>query len=220
MVRPRFWIPPFLFGKEPKMHRLVKTFCLHVVETVEWLTRAGSAFTKGDRKALEQAVRKISEAEVRADTVRRQIEAELFEGRFFDRAEKIDMIEHIDNVADFAEMAGRTMLYHIPPRIEKQIATQLMKMIEGCLMAAKQLSKALDLLYTDFSKVPRVIDAIEHTRDGVREASDQFMKAIFSAKITPKALVLLRYLAYRIVRIADEAEEAGDRIRFLAVKYA
>jgi predicted phosphate transport protein (TIGR00153 family) len=219
-MRPKFWIPPFLFGREPRIQKLIISFSSHVVEAVEWLHRAGVAFTKCDRKSIEDAIKRISEAEGKADNIRREIEKELFEGRFFDRAEKIDMIENIDNVADFAEMAGYTMLYHIPPKMTRHISEQLLKMIEGCLLIAKQLSKALNLLYTDFSKVPPVVNAIEHTRDVVRRTSDQFMKEIFAANISPKTLVLLRYLGYRIVRIADAAEEAGDRIRFLAVKYA
>lgn len=219
---PKFWLPPFFMPGEEKIFELMGQFLHHIVESVNQLDKAVSCISKGtsaqNAAEMKKAVAKVSEHEVKADEVRRELEKTLYEERFFDKEEKIDLIEKLDDIADFAEIAANTLLYRelpLPPEM-CSLACEMTTATKRCVVA---LRHAIMSLYSDFSKTLKYADMCEEERDKVRAAYSKLMHKLFNSNVSALYAMLVRDLTYRISRTADAAEEASDWTRFLAAKY-
>lgn len=218
-IKVKFWRPPFFVSSEEKLFENIGRFVAHVVEAVDSLDKGVVALVKRDAKSLKENVENVSKAEETADEIRRVIEKELYEGRFFDKAEKIDLIEKIDDVADNAEMAAQAMILR-ELVLPKNISESLIELTDSTKKTTVALRHAVVQLYTNFSGVPQYVRTIETERDKVRSIYAKLIQELYTSNLSAASMMILRDLAFRIMRTADMAEEAADRVSFLAVKYA
>ena len=217
-LRRGFLRPPFFVSSEEDVFDNLLKFITQVVAAVDNLDKAARAFAASDIRRLKLAAKKVSEDEMAADDVRRIIEKILFEGRFFDREEKIDMIEKIDDVADDAEMAAQMMLFK-KISVPKELGEILIELTNSTKKTVLAMRNAVVHLYTNFAVVPQYVHIIEEERERVRKFHGQFISGLYSSDLPAAALLLLRDIVFRIMRTADSAEEVGDVTSFMAVKY-
>lgn len=218
-MKLKFWRPPFFVSSEERVFQLISKFLDSVIKSVSELDAAIGALIAKDSGAVKKAVDAVSIAEQDADDVRRSIERAIFEGRFFDRGEKIDLMEKIDDVADYAETAAQTIMFKELASLPEEIASLLAEMTAATKKTVISLRHAMASLYTNFSAVSNYVKMIEDERDKVRETYGKLIRQVYTSRLSPVTMMILRDLSFRISRVADNAEEAGDRIDFLAVKY-
>lgn len=218
-MRLKFWRPPFYVSPEERVFENVKKFLNDVVKAVEHLDAGVDALVANKRETCLKAISLTSESERAADSARRDIERAMFEGRFFDKGEKIGLMETIDDIADNAELAAKVMGYRRFDKIPKDIADTLIKFSASTRRVVVSLRHAVVKLYTNFTEVPRYADMVEKERDATRDLYDELLAKIYNSNLSAVSVLLLRDLAFRILRVADSAEEAVDRVSFLAVRY-
>jgi len=214
----RFWRPPFQMGPEEKLFDTVKQFLDRVVESASNLEAATLAYVAGEERELRDRIAKVSDAEREADSAREVIEKTVFGGRFYDRSEKIEMIEKIDDVADNAQLAAQILLYKAL-KIPTPLAAHIRDLVAKTKRVVESLREAVIALYTDFSAVSPIVKRVEVERDAARESYEKIVQEIYASRLDARALMLLRDFTFRVIKTADSAEEAAGRVSFLAVRY-
>ncbi|MEM5798775.1 MAG: DUF47 family protein [Candidatus Aenigmatarchaeota archaeon] len=218
-MKLRFWRPPFFLSPEQDVYEKVLGFTKDVVIAVDAMCICTRAFVSGKRADVEKGFSILNKAENDADNKRRTIEIMLFGKRFFDREEKVEMLEKIDTVADYAKMTAQIMLSFPCRKMEKGIGLHLIDMANHTFHATKNLESAVKYLYIDWKNVSRYVEMIEREREEAEKAYNNLLKRLFASKLNDRLLMIIRDVAYRIERTITTAEEAGDRLRFLAVKH-
>ena len=174
----------------------------------------------GKTKNLDDLESEIIKLEREAD----EVKDELFEKIFSKRAylpqqtqERHELVVHMDSVIDAAEEAVRMMLigrnYKPPPEIHK--------IAEKGWKCTDLLQDALKYLFKDFKKAAEYTLKLDRIREEARDLQFALLEKLFNEEdFSPKEVSLFRAISERILRVPIRAEETGDFIRTLAVKYS
>ena len=149
---------------------------------------------------------------------------ELFEKIFSKRAylpqqtqERHELVNRMDSVIDAAEEAVRMMLIgrnYKPPE-------EINKITEKGWQCTDLLQDAVKYLFTDFKKAIEYTLKVDKVREEARDIKFALLERLFNEKeFSPKEVSLFRAISERILRVAIRAEETGDFIRTLAMKYS
>ncbi len=174
----------------------------------------------GKMKNLDNLQKEIISLEREAD----EIKDELFEKIFSKRAylpqqtqERHELVVRMDSVIDAAETAVRMMLVGRNYRPPKEIH----KIANKCWICTDHLQDAIKYLFTDFEKAVEHTHRIDRVREEARDIQFSFLEDLFNKeKYSAKEVSLFRAISERILLVAIRAEETGDFIRTLAVKYS
>jgi predicted phosphate transport protein (TIGR00153 family) len=174
----------------------------------------------GKTKHLDDLESEIIKLEREAD----EVKDELFEKIFSKRAylpqqtqERHELVVRMDSVIDAAEEAVRMMLigrkYKPPPEIHK--------IAEKGWKCTDLLQDAVKYLFKDFKKAAEYTLKLDKIREEARDLQFTLLERLFNEDdFTPKEVSLFRAISERILRVPIRAEETGDFIRTLAVKYS
>lgn len=181
---------------------------------------AAKVWEEGKKEVLEELQAEIIELEREMDEVKEDlVENILTKSAFLPQQalERHTLIKALDKVIDAAENAIRVILMGTKMKPPSEIR-ELGKKIWRC---TDLVQDAVKYLFTDFSK------AIESTRklDGVREEARDVQfellgKLYNNPDFRPNEIVLFQTVSERMVAVAVKAEDAGDFIRELAMKYS
>lgn len=213
------FIRPLLpLGRTEQINIELVKFLDKVCATIEEFDSCLKAFCSANLTKVKHSVKEIDKLETETDNARRKIEKLIAaEGFMPDKEDKIELLEHVDNLADQAEIASWNMdITKI--KLKKEIAQNLLECGKILVKLTKDLKKCILSLSIDFKRALEMAAEVESQRNEIRAIIHAFRHKIFKARIEPKLLLILFDLSYRIMRIADAAEETGDRIATMVVK--
>ena len=217
----KFWIPPFSTGSEEKIQKQLTELMDLVIESATYLDISVKNFAGNyDEIRLRESIEKVSEIETKIDNMRREIEKEIYSkpGMTFNKQEKIELIECLDDIADYAELASQLMLIK-NIKITKDITHDLIELSSSTKRSIVSLRHAIVQLYTDFKKVKEYDRLAEEERNKARKLYIKIMTKLFSSDMDTKDILIIKTLAYKISRTADMSEIAADKVNFMALKY-
>ncbi len=217
----KFWIPPFRAGSEEKIQKQLTKLMDLVIESATYLDISVKNFAQNyDESRLKESIEKVSEIETKIDNMRREIEKEIYSkpGVTFNKQEKIELIECLDDIADYAELASQLMLIK-NIKIPKDIAHDLIELSSSTKRSIVSLRHAIVQLYTDFRKVKEYDRLAEEERNKARKLYVKIMTKLFSSDMDTKDILIIKTLSYKISRTADMSEIAADKVNFMALKY-
>ncbi len=212
------------FGVLSKNAKLV----FDVIKKFEDLTI--TLFEERDLKKAEALGREVATLETRADRGRREFMRTLHEGAFLPafRGDLARLAEQIDNVADTAESAARTILLRdkligVIAKAEKKKAgakslrASLVKMASLTTKTVDSLRGAVEALVKDVDAASRKameVDKLEHEVDLIEQG---LLRDIyeFEKMFDPVSVVQLAEISRRIENITDRAEDASDMIQII-----
>lgn len=220
MKLTRFWTPPFFMGNEENIQKQLSELMSMIIESANYLDISVKHFVRNDPE-LEKSIEKVDELETQIDNMRRGIEKEIYSNRSmsFNKEEKIELLESLDDIADHAELATQIMLTK-KIDIPKDIAKDLMDLSSTTKRSIVSLRHAVFELYTDFRKVNEYDRLAEEERNKARKIYVRILKKLFSSDMDIKDILILKSISYKISRTADMAEIAGDKVNFMAIKYS
>ena len=192
-----------------------------VIESATYLDVSVKNFAQNyDEVRLRESVEKVSDIETKIDTIRRDIEKDIYSkpGMTFNKREKIELLESIDDIADYAELASQLMLIK-NIKIPRAIAHDLIELSSSTKRSIVSLRHAVVQLYTDFKKVKEYDRLAEEERNKARKLYMKIMTKLFSSDMDTKDILIIKTLSYKISRTADMSEIAADKVNFMALKY-
>lgn len=131
--------------------------------------------------------------------------------------ERHKLIRLMDSVIDTAEHAVRVMWIgrnmKPPEGIEK-----LAKLVWKC---TDLLQDAVKYLYSDFEKCVEYTRKVDKVREEARDLQFKILEELYTdSKYHPREVHLFSEASHWIVKVAVQAEDTGDFLRELAVKYS
>ncbi|HKT21435.1 MAG TPA: DUF47 family protein [Nitrososphaerales archaeon] len=200
--------------------RLIDT----VSEGVDAFEASVLAFAKGDADAQE-TVKKVFDAETKADGIHKELSLKVAEGAFFGgvREDILNLMERIDDIADSAKDAARFLSEdsRLGDEAKSVLASENMKLfladVRAAVAALKDLVKALKV---GRKQALGVIERVEYFEEEADSHKDALLKELFGQAATMNSVhvIQLRDFTFIADDIADNSEDASDVIMVLLAK--
>ncbi|NOZ81936.1 MAG: DUF47 family protein [Candidatus Micrarchaeota archaeon] len=209
-----FMRPLFPVSKQEKIFHELSVFLDKVTKSVLEFSASLERFCKTGKTDVSVVDRLESEA----DESRRKLERMIFSDFVGEKENFIELIEKIDDVADNAEIASWDLDipgFTIPGEVKKSF----LELSAALREISEALKKSVGSLAFDVRKVLTHASEVKEKRDELRKKVHRLRHQIFRIR-EAKRVFLLSNLAYRIMKIADSAEEASDRASVFVAKVA
>jgi predicted phosphate transport protein (TIGR00153 family) len=188
---------------------------------VEDLEKAIRASIKKDSEEVQSCVKRITNSEKEADTLRRKVMDEISKGELspIDRVDLMDLVKRVDMVADWSRESSR-ILGAIPmeyvPNLIKDEFIEMVKSVKEC---AVSLQKCVDKMMTKPEDALQAADAVEREEEKVDDIHEK-ARTLIGKEDLPKAgvAVLVSQLFEAMEMIADSCEDACDQVRIIMVR--
>ena len=174
----------------------------------------------GNIKVLEEIKREVIELERKMDAKKEElIENVLAKHAYLPQhtEERHTLIRLMDSVIDTAEHAVRVMWIGRKMKPPKDIE----KLGKLCWKCTDSLQDAVKYLYSDFQKCVEYTREVDKTREEARDLQFKILEDLFiESKYPAHEIQLFVEVSHWIVKVAVQAEDTGDFLRELAVKYS
>ncbi len=207
-----------LEGKDAKALLALETETM--VKAVERLHEAIECQTKQEYDKMREKAQEVVQLEKFVDRIKDAIVERMF-GRDrlpFSKGDRFGVVNQIDHITDMAEIVARKMVF-VDIIIPEEIRAEYLLMSEKTLAAVRALQGAINNLGSDLMKAKNLCKKVEDERRIVRDTEWGLFPKIYKLKPPKTDLLLLKDLIEGIGRLADRAEDFGDKITALAVKY-
>jgi predicted phosphate transport protein (TIGR00153 family) len=166
---------------------------------------------------------KISEFEMRADELRRDMIVKLTERDVFpnEREDLMELVRAVDWVADWAREAGRILLILPFDKAPDEVKKTARDMSKACTKAVSILSDCIEALSEDRMKAISLADQIEMIEEDVDDIYSEARRHIATlefAGFSDGALILLNEFFDALETVADWCENTVDIVRAIAVR--
>ena len=176
-----------------------------------------------DPDACKKAFLDISEMEMAADNLRRNMVKELTEGDMFpeERDDLMELVRAADWIADWSKEAGR-ILSTIPfEKTTDEIKTATLNMVKANVDCVKVLKQSIDMLPKNPTEALSLADEVEMLEETIDDLYGD-VRLHFAEQELPDfstgALILLNEFFDAVETIADWSENTADIVRAIAVR--
>ena len=174
----------------------------------------------GNIKVLEEIKDELIELERDMDAKKEElIEKVLAKHAYLPQQtqERHKLIRLMDSVIDTAEHAVRVMWIGRRMKPPKDIE----KLGEKCWRCTDLLQDAVKYLYSDFEKCVEYTRKVDNVREEARDLQFKILEDLFTkSKYPAQEIQHFVEVSHWIVKVAVQAEDTGDFLRELAVRYS
>lgn len=206
--------------KKSKIEELMQEFNQLLVTGITIFDEAIHFLADDNFAEFDKKVEEIIAVEKKGDRLKDDLISEFIkrETMAFSRADRIDLIEAIDNVHDRIEYCARTIKTHHIKSYEP-VSTHFKKYSNDLAEVIKTLSGAVEIAEEDLEKTIEATRLVESLRRSARNHSFEIMDAIVQYKFEATEKILLYNTVTNLLKILDEAEQTSDFLRKIAIKY-
>ncbi|MHA2066764.1 MAG: DUF47 domain-containing protein [Candidatus Thorarchaeota archaeon] len=176
--------------------------------------------TEGEYDKLEELKNEIITLERESDVLKDELVEEILTKHAYlpqQTQERHQLVKIMDAIIDACEDAVRVIALGYGRKPPEEMA-QLGKQVWIC---TDLLQDAVKFLFKDFTKSVEITNKLTIEREVARNIHFDYMKKLFSESNYDKEELLLFHEAFkRVLDVGNLAEDAGDYIRELAVKYS
>lgn len=177
-------------------------------------------WVEGEYHKLKELEEEVIELEREADVLKEDlVENILTQHAFMPQIseERNSLVNRLDDIIDAAENAVRVITLGSGVEPPEEIA----KLAKECWRCTDLLQDAVKYLFKDFKKAIKMTRELEITREKARDIQFELLgKICTKSDYKPHELMLFHIASEKVLDVAVQAEEAGDYIRELAVKYS
>jgi len=190
---------------------------------VEELYRMVEAASEGREKDKERLYKLVSEMEMRADRLRREMVEELTKRDIYpsEREDLMELVRAVDWVADWAREAGRILSIIPFEKAPEEMRRTARDMCRADINGVSALSKCVKALLREPDKALELaneVEMIEEDIDELYSIARRHLANLTFAGFTPGALILLNMFLDALETIADWCENTADIVRAIAVR--
>ena len=174
---------------------------------------------EGESEEFAAKVERIDKLETRCDSLRRDIETELFERTLIPdlRADVLALLEDIDDAMDLYEDNAKRFADEIPDIPEayhrdfSDLVDAVVECMEAAVLAARAFFRNIEVVRDHVHKVSFFETEADHV-------SARTIRKIFRSDLPLERKMHLRYFVSRIDDIADRAEDMADFLAIYTIK--
>ena len=176
-------------------------------------------YLSGSLDQFENHMRRCDELEGKGDTLRRVIETKLYEQTLIPefRGDVLGLLESSDRVLNRVAETLNQFDIEVPDILD-ELKPLFLDLTDASTAAVEEMVMAIRAY---FREVDRVRDHITKVMFYERESDligDKIKRTVFRTDIELSRKIHMRYFAYHIENIADEAEDVCDRLAIAAIK--
>lgn len=165
----------------------------------------------------------ISDFEMKADELRREMIVKLTEGHIFpsEREDFMELVRAVDWVADWAREAGRILIIIPLEKSPEEVRQKALEMSRAILRSVDTLVECINILSEDGLKALALADQVELLEEDIDELYSQARMRIATLEFpefSRGALILLNEFFEALETVADWCENTVDIVRAIAVR--
>ena len=210
-----------LFGKTKEVERAIEQFLDAVSEAGIRFGKAGHGFVTAGRMDDDcmRNQQRVSELEKRCDNLRRSIEAVLLTQMLIPetRGDVLFLIDLLDGLVDRVKRELLSMAIENPP-VPEPLHEDLRKLIDVICSAIDELVLGSRAFFTDQHAVRDHVHKIGIHESEADAIAIRMKQHIFESTADLAQKMMLRDFVDRLDRIADQAEDIGDRLSIFTLR--
>ncbi len=197
----------------------------HILEVAENSIGMVEALKIGDKTRIEEAYKRVKEAERRADKVKDDIIADLSGGLFhpIDREELLRLVIVSDDIADHLNAGSRRLLVYARASMDKA-PEEYLEAVKDITVKARDSIKLIIDAVKNLRKDPkksielaRMVERIEEEVDEIRSRTEEFLVSWCNEKGRPGECITLHSSLESYETSTDKCEDTADVIRSIAI---
>jgi len=207
--------------REHEALKMMQNHLALVVTAVEDLERAVNAAAEGNSGEMVQSIRRIEEAEMEADDVRRKLMIELARSELppESREDLMHLVKRIDMVADWSREASRILEIIPIDKVPSKMWEACKALCQGTVQCAASLRRCINRLIESPEEALKAADDVERLEERVDELYANARGAFISETFNGTTVaILFRDLMDAVEMIADWCENSCDQARVIAVR--
>ena len=208
-----------IFKKTRELEAEINRFLDTIIEASVHFQEGIKYFLQGDLETFEAKVRIIDRLESNADQLRRSVEENLYLNMLLPEA-RGDVLALLENSDDVLNAIEETIIECSveKPSCTDELKSDFLNLVDAVTSAVEEMVATVRDYFTNLSDVPNHITKIkvhEHESD---EIGEKLRRKIFSKDIELCEKLQLRDFILRLEKIADLAEDVGDRVDIYRIK--
>ena len=186
------------------------------------LYRMVEAISKGEISQSKDFYKSLSEMEIKADGLRRELVDELTRSELFpeERDDLMELVRAVDWVADWSRDAGR-ILSIIPferaPEEMKEVALNMCREDINCVTALAECVRALPEDPRKALDLANKVEMLEEDMDELYSIARRRLAALEHTAFNVGSLILLNEFLDALETVADWCENTADIVRAVAL---
>lgn len=168
---------------------------------------------------IEDRLKQLNSIEVKADSLRREIETYLYEKTLVPdlRGDLLKLIEEIDVLINI-QQASAFNLINEQPHIPADYWDAFLELQQVAAESAEHLIKACRAFLRDQSQVRDHVHKVLFCESEADKISTKLKRKIFSSELELAQKIHMRYYIERIDLVANHAEDIADSLIIYAIK--
>ena len=209
-----------IFGK--KEQKVIEKLKEHLDCTSELLKKVEEILDQAvvkDWSKVKELMDEIHTLEHKADVIRREMEATLYEGAFLPnfRGDLLNLVEALDKIANRGEtVAHQLTLERVD--VPSQLASGLRKQIQLGCRAFNTLKDVIANIFEDLDEAAKRISEVEKVEHEEDQIELQLIETIFSLDIPLAHKIQLKQLVLNLGDISDMSEDCSDIVQVIVFK--
>ena len=212
-----------LFHKTKQLNDKMTTFLMNIVECGVVFAKAMDVYTsKGVKKEFLNLRQKVSQLESENDTLRREMEAELYRQMILPgmRSDILDLTEACDSVINQYE--ALVILWSIEaPKIPTDMYGKTAELVHMTLDCVGALVAGVKAFFAGQMSVEEEVQECYFLEHKIDLLGQELKQKVFDNKQLNLARQLqLKDFVTELEKLSDMAEDAADKLKIISVKHA
>lgn len=208
------------------LFRRSKRLEVQIDEYLDLIVKGGLVFKEGVKFYLKHRqadfdshLRQLSDMEDLGDKLRREIETSLYSHTLIpeSRGDVLGLLENADRVLN--RMAETLLQFSVEsPDICEEFVAYFVDLADFSISAADGMVRAIRAYFTDLNSVRDYINQVQFYRKETNKMAEKLKREVFARPLRLSHKIHLRYFAYHVELIAEEAEDVCDRLSIATIK--
>jgi len=190
--------------------------------SVSDLYRMVEATSKGEIPQSKEFYKSLSEMEIKADELRRELIDELTKSELFpeERDDLMELVRAVDWVADWSKEAGRILsIIHFEkaPEEMKEVALNMCREDMNCVTVLAESVRALPEDPLKAISLANNVEMLEENIDELYSIARKHLATLDNTAFSIGSLILLNQFLDALETVADWCENTADIVRAVAL---
>jgi hypothetical protein len=210
-----------LFSKTKALEAQTEEFCDQISEGSLAFRIGLSAYLSGDRETFTEKQRHVTEIEVRADKLRRDIQRRLYVETLLpeSRGDVLELLENSDKILNACESAMWQFFIEKPP-IVGEVAGEFVKLVDTVVDSVDALVSALRAFFRGDASISDHMHKVLFYETEADKINHRVLSLVFDTDADLSYKNQIRHFVLHVDSIADTAEDVADRLAIFALKRA
>lgn len=210
---------PVLFRKTKELEDQIDQYLDVVVRGALVFQQGVKYYLEKRNDEFEERLSEVSSMEKKGDSLRRDIESKLYTHTLIpeSRGDVLGLLESTDEVLNLTEETLLQFSVEIPD-ILPELHHLYLDLAQASVSAVDCMVKAIRSYFRDLASVRDYISKVSFHESESDKIAEKIKRIVFRKDLQLSRKIHMRYFAYHIEQIADEAEDVCDRLAIATIK--